>query len=284
MAWTPDLNAYFDRIGCSADRVPTLANLNALVCAHVQAVPFENLDVLLGRHIDLNPASVERKLIADRRGGYCFEQNSLLLHVLTALGYDAVPLSARVRKGRPRDFTPPRTHMALQVTLEDRPYLVDVGIGALSPTCALRLDTTDIQQTPHEPRRLAREGAWTDDGRRDPEARLFHHVRLGDEWIELCELTLEQMPAIDREVANWYTSTHPDSNFKHHLMVARGTDDGRVTLIDRTFKRRGPNGKSDKTQINSPTQLLELLDRHFGLTFPTGTEFNCPALDWSAPR
>lgn len=70
--------------------------LNAIVRAHVQTIPFENLDVLLGRPIELEPSALERKLIHDRCGGYCLEQNSLLLCVLTDVGFDAHPLSARV--------------------------------------------------------------------------------------------------------------------------------------------------------------------------------------------
>ena len=82
MSYTPDLPAYFARIGLHGERQPTLDLLRAIVHAHVSSIPFENLDVLLGRGISLDPTAVERKLVHDRRGGYCFEQNSLLLHVL----------------------------------------------------------------------------------------------------------------------------------------------------------------------------------------------------------
>ena len=78
-------------------REPTLDTLRGLVFAHATSVPFENLDVLLGRGVSLADDDVERKLVTDRRGGYCFEQNSLLLRALSALGFEATPLSARVR-------------------------------------------------------------------------------------------------------------------------------------------------------------------------------------------
>src|SRR5215467_3806047 len=78
-----DLDRYFARIGYHGPRDATLATLHGIANAHVQAIPFENLDVLLGRPIDLELAAIQRKLIDDRRGGYCFEQNSLLLAVLT---------------------------------------------------------------------------------------------------------------------------------------------------------------------------------------------------------
>jgi N-hydroxyarylamine O-acetyltransferase len=249
---------------------PTLEVLHALCEAHVKAIPFENLDVLLGRGIDLSDAAVDHKLIHSGRGGYCFEQNTLLLRVLTAMGFEARPLSARVRVQRPRDFTPPRTHVFARVELEGRPWLADVGVGGLSPTCALRLDSREVQPTPHEARRIVQEGAL-----------FFHQALLGDTWADICEFTLEEMPAIDREVGNWFTSTHPQSHFRSRLLAARALDDGgRVTLLNRelTVRRRG--GALTSQRIESPTHLLEVLATHFSLVFPPGTTFACPALDW----
>ena len=209
-----DLDAYFARTGYRGPRTPTLETLHGLVRAHVQTIPFENLDVLLGKPIELEPAALIQKLVHDRRGGYCFEQNTLLLEVLTALGFHVRPLSARVRWQRPRDYTPARTHLLVRVEL-DEPWLADVGVGAMSPTAALRLAEHGEQATPHEPRRLLREGDM-----------IYHQARLGDDWHDVCELTLEEMPLIDRIVANWYTSTHPQSHFKHRLARRARDADG----------------------------------------------------------
>ena len=151
-----------------------------------------------------------------RRGGYCFEQNWLFAQVLEALGFDVKPLSARVRLDRPRDFTPPRTHMCLRVAVQGTAWLSDVGVGAASLTAAISLDTRAEQSTPHEPRRIVHE-----------HGRYFHQIKFGAEWHDVYEFTGEEMPAIDREVANWFTSTHPDSHFKNRLMVARAAAGGR---------------------------------------------------------
>lgn len=282
MTYTPDLDAYLARIGHRGDLAPTLSTLRALQFAHVQAIPFENLDVLLGRGISLDPAAVEHKLVHARRGGYCFEQNSLLLHVLLALGYEATPLSARVRLNRPREFTPPRTHMFVLVLLDGERWLCDVGVGGLSPTAPLRLDSELPQATLHEPRRLIRHGAWTSGDRRDPTACVFHQVQLGGEWQDVCEFTLEPMPAIDREVANWFTSAHPQSHFRNRLMAARATADGRLTLLDREFTRRAADGSSQTTRLCDHDELLAVLRREFGIELPADTRFDCPWIDWSA--
>ena len=253
-----DLDAYFARTGYAGPRTPTLETLNGLVRAHVQTIPFENLDVLLGRPIELAPEALIQKLVHDRRGGYCFEQNSLLLEVLTALGFRARPLSARVRWQRPRDYTPARTHLLVRVELEES-WLADVGVGAMSPTSALRLAEHGEQATPHEPRRLHREGNM-----------IYHQARLGEDWHDVCELTLEEMPLIDRIVANWYTSTHPQSHFKSRLLVARATPEGRVTLLNDTLSIRGADGVAEKHRVESHDHLVKILDEHFGLALPAG--------------
>jgi len=281
MSSRPDLDAYFTRIRYAGSRAPTRATLDAIIHAHVMAIPFENLDILLGRGIDIDPAAIEAKLVHGGRGGYCFEQNTLLLHVLAALGFEVEALSARVRIQRPRDFTPPRTHVFVRVMLDGRPRLADVGVGGLSPTASLALDTEDEQETPHEPRRLVKDGAWSGWTQRAPDARIFHQAKLGESWADVCELTLEAMPVIDRVIGNWFTSTHPDSHFGSRLQAARATTDGRVTLLDRELTRRDRHGVGVSHTIASEAELLAVLAEHFGLRFPAGTRFAARALVWS---
>jgi N-hydroxyarylamine O-acetyltransferase len=264
MSYSPDLNTYFARIGYAGPREPTLEVLKAIAGAHTQSIPFENLDVLLRRPIDLEPSAIFQKLVHDHRGGYCFEQNGLLLEVLSALGFQVAPLSARVRWQRPREVTPPRTHMFLRVDVDGESWLADVGVGGLSPTTAIRLDESGrVQTTPHEARRIVRDGS-----------RLFHQVLLGEQWSDLYEFTMEEMPLVDREVGNWYTSSHPQSLFRNRLIVSRAAPEGvRLTLMDDEFSIRGRNGRSDTRKMNSPEELLEVLATHFGLNFPEGTRF-----------
>ena len=228
--WSVDLPAYFRRIGYAGPRDATLEVLNGIMAAHVRSIPFENLDVLLGRPISLAPEDIARKLITERRGGYCFEHNTLLLNVLESLGFTATPLSARVRIQRAREDIPARTHMFLRVELAGASWLADVGVGALSLTAALKLEADTPQETPHEPRRIVREGLWTGFAQRAPDARLIHQAYFANTWNDVCEFTLEPMPQIDRVLANWYTSAHPSSHFKNRLIAARATADGRVSL------------------------------------------------------
>lgn len=284
MTWRPDLDAYFTRIGYRGAREPTLHTLHSLSLAHAAAIPFEALDVVLGRGIDLAPEAIEEKLVHRRRGGYCFEQNALLLGILNELGFRVQPISGRVRFGRSRGDVPPRTHMMLRVEMGERfgedSWLVDCGIGGASLTSAIRLVLDEEQPTHHEPRRLTPAGSWDGLDRRSPDAVLHHQVKFGAEWHDVAELTLEEMPPIDREVGNWYTSTHPDSSFRQRIMVTRATNEGRLTLLNRELTRRGPDGVGHTTRIDSAEELLGVLDAEFGLKFPPGTRFQCPQLVW----
>ncbi|MEQ1502052.1 MAG: arylamine N-acetyltransferase [Myxococcota bacterium] len=254
------LERYFARIGYGGPTPPTVDTLHALALAHACAVPFENLDPWLGRPVSLRLDDVVAKLVLGGRGGYCFEQNGLMLEVLDALGFRVTPLSARVRVQRPRDYTPPRTHLFVRVDLADGPWLVDVGVGGLSVTAALRWTPDVVQDTPHEARRFV-----VDDG------RWFHQVRLGDTWADVCEFTGEAMPPIDREVANWYTSTHPASSFRTRLVAARATPDGgRRTLADRLYTVRDADGVATVARLDAEDALRRVLTDAFGLTVPPG--------------
>jgi N-hydroxyarylamine O-acetyltransferase len=265
-----DLEAYFERIAYRSAREASVATLNAIISAHAQAIPFENLDVLLGRPIDLAPAALMGKLVRERRGGYCFEQNGLLLRVLRALGFDASAIGARVRIDRPRDFIPPRTHQFVHVRVDGESWLADVGVGGLSLTAAIRLQTDVEQATPHEPRRIIEERGV-----------LYHQARFAGAWHDVCEFTLDDMPPIDREIANWYTSAHPRSHFKDRLIVARAAPDGaRLTLVNDELRLRRRDAEVEKHAIASAGELVEVLAREFGLSFPAGTRFGPPGSPW----
>jgi N-hydroxyarylamine O-acetyltransferase len=259
------LDAYFERIGYTGATSRSLATLNAILQAHVQSIPFENVDVLLGKGVDLAVEAIWQKLVLSPRGGYCFEHNTLLWYVLRELGFAPAVLSARVRIGRPRNYMPARTHMVLRVELDQASWLVDSGVGGLSPTTALNLETEQSQTTPHETRRIVRIGQWHGLEQRSPDATLLHQVLLGETWQDVCEFTLEEMPLIDRTIANWYLITHPQSHFRDRLMVAKANPNGRATLLNKELTQRDLAGVSRTTVIESSEQLQQVLDLEFGI-------------------
>lgn len=251
---TVDLDAYCARVGYDGPRAPTLETLGALVECHAAAIPFEAIDVLLGRGVDLAPAAVDAKLIGRRRGGYCFEQNGLFKRVLSTLGFAVEGLVARVRWMLPPDAPPrPRTHMALRVTLADTPWLADVGFGGHTPTSPLRLDIREPQQTRHGPFRLAPAG----DG-------FLLEAHLDGAWAPVYALSTEPQLDVDYEAPNWLTSTHPHSPFRNGLLVARTTPEARFTLLDNRLTVRGADGSVERRFLTAE-QVAQCLSGTFGL-------------------
>jgi N-hydroxyarylamine O-acetyltransferase len=265
-----DLDAYFARIGYTGPRAPTLAVLRALHLQHMMAVPTENLDVLLGQPISIDLVALGRKLVQERRGGYCFEHNTLFHAVLRSLGFPVTPLLARVRWQVPADYRTPLTHMVLRVGAEGRDWLVDVGMGAVGPTAPLALDTEAEQSTPHEPRRLRQSGGM-----------ILHQLRSGTDWLDVYEFCPKTVPVpMDFELSNWYSCTHPKAYFMNNLVVTRTEPDRRVIIFNCDFTYRYPDGRAETRNIASPNELLALLAEHFNLPFPAGTRFGKPGAAW----
>ena len=200
-----NLKSYFKRIGYS-DRVePNVSVLSELTLAHATAIPFENLDVLAGLQISLNLADIEEKIVHQKRGGYCFEQNALLGAALTQIGFDVEYLSARVWYNTPEGQVPPRTHVFLRVDLSGESWLVDCGIGGSTPSDLMRMDLIGAAQ----PLRFETRRIVLLEGRLVP--TFMHQVDFGGTWHDVYEFTGERMPLIDQAMGNWWTSTHPDS-------------------------------------------------------------------------
>jgi N-hydroxyarylamine O-acetyltransferase len=228
-----DLDAYFARIGYTGAREPTLAVLSALQALHPAAIPFEAIDCLLDRGVDISPEAVDDKLIHGRRGGYCFEQNSLFARVLTALGFEVEGLAARVRWNMPED-TPiqPRTHQVLKVRVDDADWLADVGFGGCVLTAPLKFEPHVEQATDHDLYRLTP---------RQGEPRLEVLREAG--WVPAYDISLNPCVARDYEMANWFTSTHPTSHFRKNLLAARTTAGGRFGLLFNVLTTRPKGGE-----------------------------------------
>lgn len=235
------LARYFARIGYQDAAAPTWDVLARLQAAHIAAIPFEAIDALTGAGIDIGADAVDAKLIGRRRGGYCFEQNGLFLRALRAIGFAAEGLIGRVRWMQPDDAPPtPRTHMVVRVMIDGRPWLADVGFGAAVPPQPLAMDREEAQPTRHESYRIARQGdEWQ-------VAALIE-----GQWQTLYRLENAAPPAIDYELGNWYTSTHPDSHFRHQLIAARTTAEARYGLRDNRLTTRLVDGRSDRRYLTA---------------------------------
>jgi len=250
-----DLESYFARIGYGGPREPTVDTLRGLQALHPGAIAFENLDPLLGRRVHLDLTSVQQKLIASRRGGYCFEQNGLFAAVLEGLGFRCSTLAARVIYGR--RVSTRRSHMLLKVDLPEGSYIADVGFGGQTPSAPLRLDTTSDQPTPHGAFRVL------------PSDGQYEVSTLMDgEWRGLYRFFLEPQTPEDHEMANWYVSTHPDSDFRTSLYVARHPPGRRLTLLGNQFTIRDFGGTTEARTLRGAEEVAGILEREFLINLP----------------
>lgn len=250
-----DLPAYFARIGFTGVAAPDLKTLQALHALHPAAIPFENLDPLLGLPVPLDLASLQAKLVRGGRGGYCFEHNTLFKAVLETIGFPVSGLLARARWLVTPDAPPtPRTHMILVTELEDERWLCDVGFGGHLAAAPIRLRLEIEQATPWHIVRLVARG----DG-------IALETRLPAGWKECYRFGMEPVFAIDHELANWYTAAHPASRFRNALMCERLTRETRHTLGNGRYIRRHRDGRVEESPLDSAAALAEALTTGLGL-------------------
>jgi N-hydroxyarylamine O-acetyltransferase len=250
-----DQDAWLFRIGYSGPRTPVLETLRGVVEAHSAAISYESIDVLLDRPPKLDLGSLQRKMIAGGRGGYCFEQNMLVRGGLRSLGFDVTSLQVRVVRGLAIDAPRPMLHMVLQVNLPEGLYLADVGFGNLAPTAPLKLSADLEQDTPHEVMRFTRMGD-----------ELTLQSKLGDRWEHIYRVVL--LPRIDAEyeICNWFTASHPDSPHRANLIAARpGPGRTRITLFNARLNVRHANGEVERRTLADRDEYRDVLADTFGL-------------------
>ena len=250
-----DQDAWLTHIGYDGSRAPTLDTLQALIAAHSKAIAYESIDVLLDRPPKLDLASLQAKMIAGGRGGYCFEQNILFRGGLRSLGYNVTSLQARVVRGLEIDAPRPMLHIVLRVDLPEGPFLADVGFGNLAPTAALKLSPLLEQATPHEIMRLITMGD-----------ELTLQAKLGDKWEHIYRVV--SLPRVDAEyeISNWFTGSHPQSPYVNNMIAARpGPNRTRLTLFNARFSVRHASGQVERRTLQGEAEYRSVLADEFGL-------------------
>jgi N-hydroxyarylamine O-acetyltransferase len=253
-----DLDAYFRKVGFTGRAAADRATLAALSRLHPQAIAFENLDPLLGVPVRLDPAALEDKLVRSGRGGYCYEQNLLFMHVLRALGFSVRGLAARVLWGAAEGAVTARAHMLLGVDLDGERYIADVGFGGTTPTAPLRLDTDGAQKTAHEEFKLVRFGD-----------EFVLQAAVGQSWQSLYRFDLQEQVQADYEIVNWYQCTSPESYFTRSLMAARPVAGARYALRNAALSVHHLDGTTERRTLRTGAELRDTLAGTFGLTLPS---------------
>jgi N-hydroxyarylamine O-acetyltransferase len=250
-----DLPAYLRRIGFAGTPAPTREDLETLIRLHASALPFENIEVLARRVPRLDLDGLQAKMVRQRRGGYCFEQNTLLRNVLAAVGFEVHAMEARIRSGVPADVVTARTHLATRVVLQGQDLLVDVGCGVLAPTAPLALASRETQAAG---------------------AGLYRLVDVGDElllqqreqagWKDCYQLLPSVPHAIDCEMGNWFVATWPKSMLGANLLVGRAIEGGRLRLFNRRLSAFRPeHGVPEERDLQTRAEFADVLADGFGL-------------------
>ncbi|HEX5309364.1 MAG TPA: arylamine N-acetyltransferase [Solirubrobacteraceae bacterium] len=247
-----DFESYLRRIGLTGAR--SIAELHR---AHASSIPFENLDPHRGELVSLAPEDIERKLVQQQRGGYCFEQNLLLKAALEEMGAEVDTYLARVR-WRADGAVRPRSHLVLRARLDGEDWHADVGFGVGTP----------LEPLPWGPGEEHEQSGWR--FRivwQEPE--LLLQTLDGDRWADLYGLQPLPSPAVDLETSNWFVSTHPDSPFVNGLIVASRDGTGRrVSLCDWSgallLAEQTPAGPESSVAVERE-RIPRLLSERFGL-------------------
>lgn len=259
-----DVDAYCTRIGYSGPYEPTLSVLQTLQLNHLLAVSFENLDLHLAKPIDISLEAIQKKIVGDNRGGYCYEQNTLFFHVLRQFGFKVSRIAARVKWGVPDGVDTGPIHVALLVELEGKFWLVDVAFGGMSPSYPMDISSGDetLNVNGVDPRRrLCQQGEL-----------ISNQVNLKGEWQDLYTFTRNEIHEIDCVISNWFTSTHPGL-CRSVIMLCRVTREHRYTFMNDELSIWTHGGENEKRNIESPQEFLAVLQDYFKLSFSEGTLF-----------
>jgi N-hydroxyarylamine O-acetyltransferase len=245
-----DLDAYLNRVGYPGPLDADGRTLAALHRAHLAAIPFENLDIILGRGIAVDLEHVQAKLVERRRGGYCYEHATLFGAVLDQLGYQVDRLLART--GDPLEHPRPRSHMVLRVGTGQQRWLADVGFGSglLAP---LPMAATG----PH------RQGSWTYELVRGEDGAWRLREDDGTGWRTIQTFTEEPQYFVDIEVANYNTATNPNSPFVQRPILVRKDETSVRRLLGREYTVERPGQPADQRQLTGE-QTRALLRAEFG--------------------
>jgi N-hydroxyarylamine O-acetyltransferase len=247
-----DYQLYLKRIGYSGELHPTADTLKNLQRHHYFHVPFENLDIHLGRKISLQPENFYHKIVTHKRGGFCYELNGLFYELLLHLGFQLRMVSARVYD-EDKGFGSEYDHMALIVTLEDEEWLVDVGFGEFIAE-PLRIIPDIIQ---HDDRGKYRIELYNE------KYLLVKRIKKEKE-IQKYIFSLKGQPLEAFQEMCAFHQSSPDSHFTHQRVCSLPLEDGRISLAGNKLKVAHKGQPVQEFSLNDQQAFEAALKKHFG--------------------
>lgn len=257
-----DLSAYLQRIQLPARVTADAEGLGRLQRAHRLAIPFENLDVTLGRRIAIDGGAVFDKLVTGRRGGFCFEHDRLFGDALAALGFTARPLLARVWLGT--DQPPPLTHVLRLVTIAGQDWIADPGFGGSYAPVMPLTDGAAVTATDGARVRLHHDATFGWMVSRDGHPGSTDGRGGGAGWQAQYSFTTAEVYPADLAMGAHWAATAPSSRFVRHAVVSLVLPHGFASLTDRQYRRRA-SSEDTAGVITDPRVYRMRLSMMFGI-------------------
>jgi len=249
----PEISQYLSRINLD-DANPNLDSLTELQEYHMENIPFENLDIVVGREIALDYQHLFEKVIIKKRGGYCFELNTLYAELLRAIGFSPKPVLGRVWLSNPKRM-PPRNHLAHLVELGGKTYITDVGFGGLITRIPLDINVSAPVSD--------NDGMVKVIPFADRQFMIQRETEKG--WTNLYSFEDMEISKEDIEISNYYMSTHPNSHFFEHKFVGKNTTEGRIALFNNKMSIRKGIKVVDKKRVDFGKDWLKIIKNKFSL-------------------
>lgn len=247
------IQTYLDALNLQTT-IQGLEQLQEFVTNHLALFSFSSINAMQGKYLSLELNDVIERLVIQRQGGYCFEHNKLAFYGLQALGYEVVPLLARVKLNGRQDN--PRTHRTTLVRWSDKTYLIDVGFGAKCPQAPIDVTYTDQLTLGYHHYHITRD------------ADEITLSLAGEDPITLYSADFSFVTEQDFEVGHFYSHQHPKAAFVNNVVLSRHADAMTYAILNGMYRKTNHlTGESKELEISSHEHLIEILRAHFLVQF-----------------
>ena len=254
------IEGYLQRIGFKGEAKADLETLKQLQYQHFLTVPYENLDILRNIPMSLDLDDLYNKIVIQGRGGYCFELNALFNWLLCEIGFKTKSYFARFLLDEPDFSLVMRRHRIMQVECGGELYIVDVGVGAVTPEIPLKLEENEETEV----RGVAYKFTKTN----NPFLGWMVNFKLASDdntWKPLYAFTEDQQLEIDFVQPNYYCQYHLDSIFNKENMIAIRTATGKYTLDGNVFKIMEIGKGTVEAHEYTDSEIPNVLEKYFGI-------------------
>ncbi|MBP0724520.1 arylamine N-acetyltransferase [Bacillus sp. RG28] len=233
---------------------PSVELLKEIHKKHLLKVPFENLDIITGRKLSMNPEDIYKKIILEKRGGICYETNTLMYSILQMIGFNVKRVSACFWNAEQSKWNPDFSHLALIISIDENDYLFDVGIGGGFIEPLLLKDGFAYSDV---------NGSYQVVNSEENEFLLRHLVE--SEWTDFLKINTYERDQNEFSEQCAYFQTSKETIFTQKRIVSKTTLNGKVTLTDKSLKLT-ENSNVSITEIIDEEEWTEVLQKTFGIS------------------